>query len=91
MGKTSDYYKSHPEARKKRLEYQADFNKKPEQLKKRVDLNKDNRKRGTYGNGDGLDVSHKKGGKTVLESASKTEDQSQMLRVICEHVVRKNN
>ena len=71
MKATAKYYATHPEARKKRLEYQADFNKKPEQLRKRVELNKDNRKRGTYGNSDGLDVSHKKGGKTVLESASK--------------------
>jgi hypothetical protein len=71
MKATAKYYAANPEARKKRLKYQADYNKKPEQLKKRIELNRENRERGTYGNGDKLDVSHKKGGKTVLESASK--------------------
>jgi hypothetical protein len=71
MGKTSEYYKSNEEARKKRLEYQARYNKRSDQVEKRVELNKENRKRGTYGNGDQKDVSHKKGGKMVLESASK--------------------
>ena len=32
---------------------------------------KTEKKRGTYGNGDGKDVSHKKNGKTFLEKASK--------------------
>jgi hypothetical protein len=71
MGKTSDYYKSNPEARKKRLEYQAEFNKKPEQLKKRIELNKINRDRGQYADKDGKDMSHKKNGRVVEESASK--------------------
>jgi hypothetical protein len=71
MKATAKYYAANPEARKKRLEYQAEYNKKPDQLKKRIELNRENRERGTYGNGDKLDVSHKKGGKTVLESASK--------------------
>ena len=42
----------------------------PAQKKRRAALNKENRRRGTYGNGDGKDVSHKKNGKTVLEKAS---------------------
>jgi hypothetical protein len=54
-----------------RLRAQAKYDKKPAQKKKRAALNKENRRRGTYGNGDGLDVSHKKSGKTVLEKASK--------------------
>jgi hypothetical protein len=41
------------------------------QIKKRTKLNKENRKRGTYGNGDGKDVSHRKNGSTFLEKASK--------------------
>lgn len=68
--KTSDYYKKNPEARKKRLAQQARYQKKPSVVKKRVELNKENRRRGTYGNGDGKDVSHCKGGGTVLEKAS---------------------
>lgn len=70
-GRTSEYYKSHPEARKKRLEYQADYNKKPEQLKKRIELNRVNRERGQYADKDGKDMSHKKNGRIVEESASK--------------------
>jgi hypothetical protein len=68
-GKTSKYYASNPEARKKRLEYQREYNKKAREVKKRVELNKENRKRGTYGNGDGMDVAHTKNG-TKLQKAS---------------------
>ena len=48
-GRTSQYYKTHPEARAKRLEYQAEYNKRADQLKKRIELNRENRKRGTFG------------------------------------------
>lgn len=57
--KTAQFYASNPEARKKRLAYQKKYNKRPSQVKKRTELNQFNRKRGTYGNGDGLDASHK--------------------------------
>ena len=69
--KTSEYYKKNPKARAKRLKQQKQYDAKPNQIKKRVELNRENRKRGTYGNGDGKDVSHKKDGSTVLEKASK--------------------
>ena len=68
---TSDYYKKNPEARRRRLKQQAKYNKRKGQVKKRVELNRENRKRGTYGNGDGKDVSHTKCGTTVLEKAGK--------------------
>ena len=68
--RTSKYYKDNPEARKKRLKQQARYNRQSLQINKRVELNRENRKRGTYGNGDGQDVSHKKDGSTVLEKAS---------------------
>jgi hypothetical protein len=51
--------------------YQKKYDASKLQIKKRSALNKENRKRGTYGNGDGKDVSHKKNGKTFLEKASK--------------------
>ena len=51
--------------------YQKKYDASKMQIKKRTALNKENRKRGTYGNGDGKDVSHKKNGKTFLEAASK--------------------
>ena len=68
---TSDYYKKNPEARRKRLKQQAKYNRKPSQRKKRAELNRINRKKGTYGNGDGMDESHCKGGGTRKEKASK--------------------
>ena len=68
-GRTSKYYASNPEARKKRLEYQKEYNKQDREVKKRVELNAENRKRGTYGNGDGKDVAHTKSG-TKLQKAS---------------------
>jgi len=51
--------------------YQDKYDSSALQIAKRSALNKENRKRGTYGNGDGKDVSHKKNGKTFLEAASK--------------------
>ena len=51
--------------------YQKAYDGTEKQKAKRAALNKENRKRGTYGNGDGKDVSHKKDGSTTLEIASK--------------------
>ena len=69
--KSTNYYKSHANALKIKQAYQRKYNKKPSQVAKRTELNAENRKRGTYGNGDKLDVSHKKGGGTKLEGQSK--------------------
>ena len=69
--KSTSYYKSHSDALKIKRKYQAEYNKKPSQVKKRTELNAENRKRGTYGNGDKLNVSHKQGGGTKLEGQSK--------------------
>ena len=51
--------------------YQKAYNRRKLQVKKRVALNRENLRRGTYGNGDGKDVSHRKDGSTFLEKASK--------------------
>jgi len=69
MKKTAKYYKENPEARAKKAAYQKDYDKKPEQKKKRAALNKINRDKGTYGNGDGMDASHTKNG-IVMKKAS---------------------
>ena len=69
-GKTSTYYKKNPEARKKRLEQQAKYNKTAKGLKIRTNANKLNRKLGTYGNGDGKDASHTGPNKGKLEKPS---------------------
>jgi hypothetical protein len=68
-GRTAKYYANNPDARKKRLEYQREYNKQDREVKKRVELNKINRQRGTYGNGDNLDASHTKRG-IVMKKAS---------------------
>ena len=65
--KTSEYYKSNPEARRKRLKQQARYNKTTKGLKIRTNANKLNRKLGTYGNGDGKDASHTGKNKGKLE------------------------
>ena len=72
MASTSTrYYRSHAKARAKKNAYQKKFNRSSLQIRNRTALNKENRRRGTYGNGDKLDVSHKKGGGTKLEAQSK--------------------
>ena len=64
MASTSDYYKSNPEARKKRLKQQAKYNKTKKGIELRVNANRLNRQLNTYGNGDGKDAAHYKGSKT---------------------------
>lgn len=76
-GKSSQYYATHPEARAKKQAYQREYNKKDSQVKKRVELTKVNRDRGTYGNGDGKDAAHTKNGiimkKASVNRGSKTD------------------
>ena len=60
--RTQRYYDLHPEARRKKNEYQKKFNKKDEQVKKRVELNAYNKeatKAGRNKKGDGKDAAHK--------------------------------
>ena len=71
MGETSEFYKHNEEARKKRLEYQKRYNKRADQVAKRVELNRVNRQRGQYGDKDSRDMSHQKDGRIIEESASK--------------------
>jgi len=64
-----------------KAEYDKKFNKKPFQRKKRAELNAYNRKKGTYGNRDGLDASHK-GGKIVgFESEKKNRGRREKSRL----------
>jgi len=71
LGRTAKYYRDNPEARKKHRAYQKKYNKKKSSIRQRVRDNRENRRFGTYGNYDGLDVSRRKGGRYVLESAKK--------------------
>ena len=57
------------------------FGKSKKAKKRRAELNKYNRQKGTYGNGDGKDASHK-GGKIVgMEKASKNRGRKEKSRV----------
>lgn len=69
-GKTSQYYKKNPAARKRRLKQQKAYNRTNNGLKIRTKANKLNRQLGTYGNGDGKDASHTGPNKGKLEKAS---------------------
>ena len=73
LGRTAKYYRDNPEARKKHRAYQKKYNKKKSSIRQRVADNRENRKFGTYGNYDGLDVSRRKGGKYVLEYKKKNK------------------
>jgi hypothetical protein len=72
MGKSrsAKYYASNPEAKKKKNDYNSEYHASPERKKYRAKLNKANRNAGTYGNGDGKDMSHTKSGKLVKERQS---------------------
>ena len=76
--KTSDYYKSNPKARRRRLKQQKRYNKTTKGLKIRTNANKLNRKLGTYGNGDGKDASHTGRNKGKLETPSKNRRRPRM-------------
>lgn len=67
--RTAKYYQSHPEGRSVHRSYQKERNKKPSEVKYRVELNRINKTKGKIG--DHKDISHTKSGKTVLESQSK--------------------
>ena len=56
-----------PEARQHKLEYDTKYESSPKRVKYREDLNRERRRRGIYGAGDGKDVSHTEGGKLTLE------------------------
>jgi hypothetical protein len=65
-------------------DYKRDYRKfqsSKKAKKKRAELNKYNRKKGTYGNGDGKDASHKNGKIVGMESASKNRGRKEKSRV----------
>lgn len=74
LGKTAKFYATHPEARKKRLAYQAAYNRKPAHRKYRSILATERKKRGLTG--DPRDLSHTKTGKLVLESRKRNRQRN---------------
>ena len=75
MAKTSEYYKSNPKAKAKRLKQQKRYNKTKKGLALRVNANKLNRQLGTYGNGDGRDAAHYSGSTTKGRLQSPSENR----------------
>lgn len=69
--KSARFYHDNPEARKKKLEYDKKYQDTDSRKNYRSELNKINRDKGTYGNGDGKDVAHKSKTKTRMQSQSK--------------------
>ena len=81
-GKSSaDYYKENPASYAKKLAAQKKINARPSERAKRAELvrlNREAQKKGTGRVGDGKDVSHKPGGRTVMENASKNRGAKTM-------------
>lgn len=68
--KSAKYYQNNPESRNKKKAYDKEYHSTTERKKYRSNLNKKNRERDTYGNGDKKDVSHKSKTKTRMQSQS---------------------
>jgi hypothetical protein len=68
--KSAKYFAANPEARAKKNAYNKEYHSSEERNKYRAELNMANRKAGTYGNGDGKDMSHTKDGKLTKENQS---------------------
>ena len=80
-GKTAEYYRKNPEARKKRLKQQSAYQKTPKGSAIKKNANKLNRKLGTYGNGDGKDAAHYKGSSTKGRLQSPSQNRKSRLKI----------
>ena len=81
MAKTSEYYKSNPDAKAKRLKQQKRYNKTKKGLALRVNANRLNRQLGTYGNGDGQDAAHYSGSTTKGRLQSPSKNRKSRLKI----------
>ncbi len=68
---SSRYFATHPEARKKKNEYNSKYHSTEERKNYREELNKINRRNNDSGYGDTKDLSHTRSGKLVKESRSR--------------------
>lgn len=77
-GKHPSYLKLNwsPSSIARKRAYDKKYASTDKQKKYRASLNKANRHAGTYGNGDGKDMSHRKDGKMSLESQSKNRGRN---------------
>lgn len=79
VARSTKYYREHPEARKKKKEYDSEFEKKPEQVKKRTELNRENREHDEkYGKASrkGKDLSHTSRGLVYKKSSTNRGSKS---------------
>ena len=81
MAKTSEYYKSNPDAKAKRLKQQKRYNKTKKGLALRVNANRLNRQLGTYGNGDNKDAAHYSGSTTKGRLQSPSNNRKSRLKI----------
>lgn len=68
--RTARFYHEHPEARKKKLDYDKKYESTSSRKKYRAVLQAINRKNGTHGNHDGKDVAHTSKTTTISQSQS---------------------
>ena len=78
---TSAEYDPTVEERDYKAEYKK-FQSSDKMKKYRAELNKYNRNKGTYGNGDGKDASHKKGKIVGMEDQSVNRGRSEKSRLV---------
>jgi len=79
--KTAKHYHTNARSYAKKKAYDKEFGARRKNVKKRVELNRINRQKGTAGNGDGLDVSHQKDGSTTMEKASANRGRKEKSRL----------
>jgi hypothetical protein len=77
-GKHPSYLKLNwsPSSIARKRAYDKKYNSSKEKINYRAELNQANRDVGTYGNGDGKDMSHTKNGKMVKEHQSKNRGRN---------------
>lgn len=80
LSKSAKFYRKNKKAYAKKLAYDTKYHSTPEKKKYRAKLNAYNRKKGTYGNGDGKDASHKGGRITGFEDAKKNRGRKEKSR-----------
>lgn len=84
---TADFYKSNPEAYRKKLAYDKKRNAKPAKKRYRAELARERRKRGIMGKG-GPDVSHTKDGGFKLEDPRRNRARNGMKKGRPKHIRR---
>ncbi len=78
--KSARYYQSNPKAAKKRDAYNKKYHSTKSRKKYRAVLQSINRKKGTHGNGDGLDEAHQSSKSTDTKKQKQSRNRADKLR-----------